>query len=64
MPCDWNVNYSDKPDLETQTIICRCDECGRFANLPCDRDFETGNLVVQVMTCKEKGGHIETRDRP
>ena len=56
MTCAWDLDFTDKPDPETQTILCQCDECGREAALGCDRDFETGRLVVQVRTCREKGG--------
>ena len=58
MACNWNIN-SAEPDPETRTIRCRCRDCGRSANLDCDRDFGTGELVVQVRTCVEKGGYFE-----
>lgn len=62
MPCPWNLDTSDTPDPETGQITCRCHECGRYADLDCDRDFETGHLVVQVMTCKAKAGWLPVRD--
>ncbi len=54
MACPWDI--SGNLDPHTQTIQCRCNECGKFADLDCERDFETGALVVQVMTCFAKGG--------
>jgi hypothetical protein len=53
MACHWNLDYGI-PDPETRTVDCRCNECGRVKALYCDRDFETGELVVQVETCAEK----------
>jgi hypothetical protein len=63
MACPWNVDYGG-PDHETRTVLCRCRECGKFANLECERDFESGALVVQVMTCINKGGWQAVRDQP
>jgi hypothetical protein len=63
-PCEWNIGYSAKPDMETQTVLCKCDECGKFLDLPCHRDFETGALVVQVLTCKARGGYWTPRNKP
>ena len=54
MACPWDVNYSDQPDEDTGTIDCRCESCGRVKALYCDRDFETGQLIVQVETCPER----------
>jgi hypothetical protein len=53
MACHWNLDYGT-PDPETRTVDCRCNECGRVKALYCDRDFETGELIVQVETCAEK----------
>ena len=63
MACPWNLNYGD-PDPDTQTVLCRCHECGKYADLDCERDFETGDLIVQVMTCAAKGGFLVLRDVP
>ena len=62
MACPWNTNYTREPDPETQTILCRCDKCGRYADLDCERDFASGALIVQVMTCRDEGGRLETRE--
>jgi hypothetical protein len=63
MACPWNIDYGD-PDPQTGTVLCRCHECKKFADLYCDRDFATGALVVQVMTCVARGGHQAVRDAP
>jgi hypothetical protein len=63
MACSWDINYSD-PDPETQRVLCRCRECGKYADLECDRDFASGTLIVQVMTCVAKGGCEVVRDTP
>lgn len=63
MPCPWNLDLTDEPDPATHTITCLCKECGRYADLDCERDFRTGALVVSVRTCTEKGGLVETRER-
>ena len=62
MACPWNLDFSSEPDPDTHTIVCRCDKCGRYADLDCERDFVSGALIVQVMTCKAEGGHLETRE--
>jgi hypothetical protein len=62
MACNWNLNTSDEPAPETSTIVCQCEDCGRYADLQCERDFRTGALSVSVMTCKEKGGGWPTRE--
>ena len=64
MACSWNINLKHKPDSETGTILCKCYDCGHYADLQADRDYETGRLVVHVMTCKGRGGHITTREQP
>lgn len=61
MACPWNLDTSDEPDPETGMIVCCCRECGRYADLRCDRDFRTGALIVSVMTCRDKGGSLPTR---
>ena len=62
MACPWNINSNDEPDEETGMIVCRCDECHRYADLYCERDFRTGSLMVSVMTCRTKGGPVGTRE--
>jgi hypothetical protein len=62
MACPW-TDYGD-PDPDTRTVLCRCRECDRYADLNCERDFETGALIVQVMTCTAKGGWQAVRDQP
>lgn len=62
MACAWNLNTSEEPDENTGTIVCRCYDCGRYADLDCHRDFRTGRLVVSVLTCREKGGPLATRE--
>lgn len=62
MPCPWNLQ-TDDPDPDTRTLRCRCGECGRYAELHCERDFASGALVVQVRTCREKGGTLGMRER-
>jgi hypothetical protein len=58
MACNWDIHYSDKPDPETGRIECRCEDCGNVKSLHCDRDFETGQLIVQVETCDEMRAKI------
>ena len=62
MACPWNLDTVGVPDEDTRTIVCRCDACGRYADLDCHRDFASGILVVQVMTCRDKGGWLPTRE--
>ena len=54
MACNWNINWSHEPDMETATIECRCNDCGLIKPLHCDRDFVSGTLIVQVETCAAK----------
>jgi hypothetical protein len=35
---------------------------GKFADLDCERDFASGALIVQVMTCVAKGGIQAVRE--
>jgi hypothetical protein len=62
MACPWNLGIGD-PDQETGTIVCRCVTCDRYADLPCERDFQTGTLIVSVMACVAKGGPLATREK-
>ena len=62
MSCNWNVNIADAQNDSDHTLTCRCNECGKYADLDCDRDFASGQLVVQIMTCVAKGGLQRVRD--
>jgi hypothetical protein len=61
MACSWDLEY-DEPDPETRQVTCRCRACGKFADLDCERDFASGDLIVQVMTCSAKGGTQAVRE--
>lgn len=63
MACPWDIDYRGEPDPERQAVECRCRECGAVEWLPCDRDFTTGILVVQVHTCARKRT-VEREGRP
>lgn len=54
MACNWNLAYRGAPNDDGETIACRCRDCGKVKNLPCYRDWTTGQLVVEVETCAEK----------
>jgi len=38
MACSWDINYGD-PNPETEQVLCRCPECGKYVDLDCDRGF-------------------------
>jgi hypothetical protein len=63
MACPWEMGYGE-PDPETRQVTCRCRACGKFADLDCERDFASGMLVVQVMTCVAKGGTQAVYEKP
>ena len=62
MACSWDT-YGN-PDPAIERVLCRCRECGKYADLDCGRDFASGSLIVQVMTCVAKGGCQVVRDTP